>query len=489
MPTTTTASTHTTTGPAQHPRASARDPLIDLIRVLAIALVVFQHWLMPVLSVEHGQLVTGNALSTPGWWVLTWLGQVMPLVFLAGGAANALSYRTHLARTHLTRTARPGTPAGYAAAGPWLATRVHRLAVPVLPLIAVWLPLPHLLLALGLPEQPVRLAAATVAQLLWFLVVYLAAVLATPLAVAAHQRFGLAALPVLALLAGLVDGLRFAGVAGLAGFANALVVWLAVHQVGIAYADGAFTRLTWRGCAALAVGGFAATAALVTFGPYPTSMIGMPGAPVSNMAPPTLCLLTLGVGQFGLVLLGRRWLVALAGRRRVRAVLRVLAARSMTVYLWHMSALVVVGGLTVVGLGYPTPTPGGPLWLLTAPLWLAAALVVLLGLVRVFGRVEATGTARPARAGAVHVPLLVTGAVLLAVGLLGLAAFGFAPPSRPGLLALLTTGAVPWVAVLLAGLGLTRLAARHTTSPGRTDTARRPGPWWTGAPSTRHLSS
>ncbi len=120
---------------------------------------------------------------------------------------------------------------------------------------------------------------------------------------------------------------------------------------------------------------------------------------------------------------------------------------------------------------------------------LAAALVVLLGLVRVFGRVEATGTARPARAGAVHVPLLVTGAVLLAVGLLGLAAFGFAPPSRPGLLALLTTGAVPWVAVLLAGLGLTRLAARHTTSPGRTDTARRPGPWWTGAPSTRHLSS
>ena len=54
----------------------------------------------------------------------------MPLVFFAGGAANAISF---------------GRGAGAAPA--WLAVRLRRLAWPVLPLAAVWIPLPHLLLA------------------------------------------------------------------------------------------------------------------------------------------------------------------------------------------------------------------------------------------------------------------------------------------------------------------------------------------------------
>ncbi|KAA2262839.1 acyltransferase [Solihabitans fulvus] len=415
-------------------RTGVRDPFIDLIRVVATALVVLQHCLMPVFSVRGNELQAGNALATPGWWVITWLSQVMPLVFIAGGAANSLSYRSHVERG--------GEPAH------WLAKRVRRLAIPVLPLAAVWIPLPHLLLALGVPEQPVHLAAAVVPQLLWFLVVYLAAVLCTPLAVAAHRRFGLAVLPALALVAVGVDVLRFNWIEQ-AGYLNAVVVWLAVHQLGLCYADGLFERLTRRGAALLSVAGFGSTALLVAFGPYPTSMIGMPGAPLSNMNPPTICLLGLACGQLGLALLARRTLLRWAARPRVTAVLRAMAPRMMTVYLWHMSALAVITGITVIGLGYRTPNPDGLAWWLIAPLWLAAVLVVLIGLVRLFARFEAE---QPAQAGTPGgLGRVLAGAVLVAAGLLGFTVGGFGPAASAGLFA----GPLPWVVALLAGLLLT----------------------------------
>ncbi|MEV4898507.1 hypothetical protein AB0K48_55160, partial [Nonomuraea sp. NPDC055795] len=83
--------------PRQVVQAPARrDTFIDLLRVFGMALVVLQHWTIPVLSYDGGRLTTGNALATPGVWVVTWISQVMPLVFFAGGAANAISFgRAH----------------------------------------------------------------------------------------------------------------------------------------------------------------------------------------------------------------------------------------------------------------------------------------------------------------------------------------------------------------------------------------------------------
>src|SRR4051812_31795641 len=74
--------------PAPAARATVRDPFIDLLRVFGMALVVLQHWTIPVLAFDGTRLTTGNALATPGVWVVTWISQVMPLVFFAGGAAN-----------------------------------------------------------------------------------------------------------------------------------------------------------------------------------------------------------------------------------------------------------------------------------------------------------------------------------------------------------------------------------------------------------------
>jgi len=411
---------------------SRRDPFLDVVRVLAIVLVVFQHWLIPVLGWTGNELTTGNAYATPGWWVLTWVGQVMPLVFFAGGAANLLSLRSHRARGGLDRD--------------WMSTRLHRLAIPLLPLVALWLPLPHLLVALGVPAQPLSLGGAVVGQLLWFMAVYLAAILATPLMLKAKDRYGLRVVAALVAAALLVDALRFADV-DMVGFANALVVWLAVHQLGFHYAAG--KQVTTANAATMAVGGFGLTALLVAFGPYPLSMVGMPGAPVSNAGPPTTCLITLAVGQIGLVLLARPLIRALAAKPRAAQVLTWVGARSMSLYLWHMTAMVAVAGVWTIGFGYHTPTPGSLAWFAVLPVWIGSCAAVLFGLLRVFGRFEANAPdPLPLRP---PMPAVVLGTLAVAVGTLGIAANGFSPGA-----ALLSSGSAVWAAVVLSGLLVAR---------------------------------
>ncbi|GJF05017.1 acyltransferase family protein [Pseudonocardia sp. D17] len=433
-----------------------RDVLLDLIRSGAIALVVVQHWLMPVITRDGDALVAGNALAAPGAWVWTWAGQVMPLVFFASGAAGAISW----ARTR----DRGGDAAG------WLVGRVHRLVLPVAALVVVWLPLPVLLLALGVLGQPVHLAASTVPQLLWFLVVQLVLVALTPLTVALHRRFGLAVLVPLVVGAAAIDALRFAGVP-LVGYLNAVLVWVAVHQVGVAYADGRFATPGRRGAALVGFTGLAATAALVGFGPYPASMIGMPGAPVSNMSPPTLCLVTLAIAQLGLLLALRPALVRFASSRPVAAGLAVLAPRTMTVFLWHMSALVVGVGVLTLGFGSHTPDPFGPVWLAGSPLWIVGLLVVLVVLVRAFGSLE-TRSAAAARRGASPAAVY-AGLVLAAAGMLGLAARGFASHVDAGLLAVVAEPAA-WSALVAVGYLLaTRPFPRVTVPRAGTPASRR----------------
>ncbi|MET8853584.1 acyltransferase [Amycolatopsis sp. NPDC004625] len=403
---------------------ASRDRFLDVVRAGAILAVIAQHWTMPVLSYADGHLATGNALATPGWWVVTWLSQVMPLVFFAGGAANLISFR----RAGSTRQ--------------WLGARLKRLMVPVLPLMAVWLVMPDFLRGLGVPPQPLQVASAIAAQLLWFLAVYVLVVLLTPLMVAAHRRWGLKVPLVMGVAGVLVDVARFNDF-GYIGYANAVFVWVAVHQLGFHYVEGRLGSLTRRAALTLSAAGFGVTALMVAFGPYPASMIGMPGAPVSNMSPPTVLLAFLAVGQIGLLLAFRPQLNALAARPGVGSALGWLGARFMSVYLWHMPALIVVAGVTVYGLGYETPAPGTVFWLVMAPAWFAVCGLVLLGLLRLFAHFEMQ---RDTAGVAVGIPQLVVAGVLISGGLLGLAAHGFAPLSDG-----VAHGPVPWVVLATAG--------------------------------------
>ena len=403
---------------------TSRDRFLDVVRAGAILAVIGQHWVMPVLSYSDGHLATGNALATPGWWVVTWLSQVMPLVFFAGGAANLISLR----RAPSTRTwlaARHQAPdAARAAADGRLAGHAGLPARP------------------GRSPQPLQVGSAIAAQLLWFLAVYVLVVLLTPLMVAAHRRWGLKVPLVMGVAGVLVDVARFNDL-GYIGYANAIFVWVAVHQLGFHYVEGRLGTLTRRAALSLSAAGFGVTALMVAFGPYPASMIGMPGAPVSNMSPPTVLLAFLAVGQIGLLLAFRPQLNALAERPGVGTALSWLGARFMSVYLWHMPALIVVAGVTVYGLGYETPAPGTLLWLVMAPAWFAVCGMVLLGLLRLFAHFEMQ---RDTAGVTARVPQLVVAGLMISGGLLGLAAHGFAPLSDG-----FAHGPVPWVVLATAG--------------------------------------
>ncbi|GAA4191728.1 acyltransferase [Streptosporangium oxazolinicum] len=401
-----------------------------MLRVFGMALVVLQHWSIPLLSFADGRISTGNALAIGNGWMITWISQVMPLVFLAGGAANAISRRSAARRGETT-------PA-------WLAGRLRRLAWPVVPLAAVWLPLPHLLLALGVPEQPVMTASRLAGQLLWFLAIYLVAVAVTTPMLRLNMAYGWRVPAVLAAGAVAVDVLRFTGGLDVAGFPNIVLVWLAVHQLGFLYADGRLGR-PW----VLALGGYGLGAALTAFGPYPLSMIGMPGA-VSNMAPPTVALLSIGVGQIGLALALRRWIVSLAGWPGVSRALGWAGGRMMTLYLWHMSALFVIVSVVVVGLGISTPEPGTSAWLSGWPHWLLMLALAMWPLLRGFARFETPPATGPYTGGTARV---LTACALVGLGLLALTVAGFVPGAAP----LLGAGAI------VAGLALTGSPRR--TSP------------------------
>ncbi len=98
---------------------------------------------------------------------------------------------------------------------------------------------------------------------------------------------------------------------------------------------------------------------------------------VANINPPTTALLLVGIVHTALFTLLRPRLAQIAERPVPAAVTGFVSARAMTIYLWHMPALLAVAGLSAVAAmttGLVLPAVGGAQWWLTRPLWLAAAL-------------------------------------------------------------------------------------------------------------------
>ena len=264
---------------------ASRDRYVDFLRAFAIVMVVVGHWLAVMITFRDGRLGGEHVLAVLPWthW-LTWLFQVMGIFFLVGGYANAASWDS---------TRRRGD--GYA---DWLGSRATRLLRPTTVFIVVGVPIAAAARLAGLDPEMVRLAAWVVAISLWFLAVYLAVVALTPAMLAAHRRWGLAVPAALTVVAAGFDALRLSAGVGYLGVANFLVVWLILPQLGFAWRDGTLTRTPARPWL-LFLGGSVALAALTTVGPYPISMVGVPGAEVQNTSPPTVALLALAVAHTG----------------------------------------------------------------------------------------------------------------------------------------------------------------------------------------------
>ncbi|MFD8983196.1 acyltransferase [Streptomyces sp. NPDC059564] len=383
-----------------------RDRYVDLLRVASLATVVLGHWLMAAVSGDG----IGNLLAlVPPLQVLTWALQVMPVFFFVGGFSHALSYRS------LERRAE-GRPV-YAA---FLRARLQRLLRPTLVFVLVWAALALAVQLAGRGGGGLTGAALRmVTQPLWFIGIYLAMVAFTPPLLKLHARHGWAAFAALAGAAALVDVLRFALGVPYVEFLNFALVWLAVHQLGFLRADGRITRPALLGAA-----GLAGAVLLVVFGPYPLSMVGMPGEKVSNMAPPTLALLCHGMWLVGAVQLLARPAGAWLARPRVWHGVVAANGVAMTAFLWHLTAMLGVYGAQLA-LGLALPGPATAAWWAQVPvrILLAAALTALL--VACFRRFEApAGRSTRTGGGAGGGPAAAAGITLCLLGILGLSMTG-----------------------------------------------------------------
>lgn len=438
---------------------ATRDRYVDLLRVASLAAVVLGHWLMAAVTPDG----VGNLLAVvPALQPLTWLLQVMPVFFFVGGFAHALSYRSLLRK-------RPegSTDSVYAA---FLRARLQRLLRPTMVFVLVWGAAALLIQLLGEGGGLTGVTLRLVTQPLWFIGIYLAMVAFTPPLLRLHERYGWGAFAGLAGAAAAVDVLRFAAGVPYVEFLNFAFVWLAVHQLGFLRADGrlgvgpALSAL--RRPALLAGGGLVAAVALVAFGPYPLSMVGMPGEKVSNMAPPTLALLCHGLWLVGAVELLRAPAARLLARPRAWRTVVAANGVAMTAFLWHLTAMLGVYG-AMLALDVPLPEPATAAWWAQTPLRLAVAAgltAVLVAAFRTFERPAAPATP-PATAtapGTGSAPLAALGATLCLLGVLGLSMVGFAGllEGRTALLIAVPVSAPAAVAMTLCGWLLVERAGR-----------------------------
>ena len=405
-----------------------RDVTVDALRGLAMVLVVVGHWLVVVPSYRDGRFDGVNALQTvPLMRGLSWLFQVMPLFFAIGGYAGAASWASARRRA--------GSAPAYAA---WLRSRLARLLGPTLVLVAGWAGVLAAARLAGVDAELARTLGALVVVPVWFLSVYVVVTALVPVSVAAHERFGLAVPAVLAAAAAGVDGLRLAGAPAPVAYVNFFVVYLFAQQLGLWWREGRVRRPALLAGAALA-----ALWILTHAGPYPVSMVGVPGERLANNAPPTLCLAVLGVAQVGLAVRARPLIERLLTRRLLARVATVALNRhAMTILLWHFTAL-ALGALVVLPLGVvPTYPDGTPAWWLVRIATVVALAPVLVALVAALGRFEQV-TIRDA-------DRIRTGPLLAAVGLLSA---GFALVAVRGLSETGTPLGLPVLALALVGAG------------------------------------
>ena len=369
-----------------------RDRTVDTVRALCIVVVVLWHWVFSITHVSgRGALTMPNPIDEiPAGWLATWVLQVMPAFFVVGGFANLASWQ-RLERDAQARAACADEGGGRAGRqrATWrtyAAGRMARLGRPLAAVVVVW-GVGDTLARMLLDVPSVLSWGIVVFVPLWFMGAYSAVLLLAPVTIAAHRRHPVLTLAGLATGIAACDSLRFGTGEDRWGYATTALVWITAHQLGYLWRDGTVTGWGRRAQAGLVAGAAATLAVLTTVGPYPSSMVAVRGGGISNMFPTTAPIAVLAVLQLGLIALLRpaaeRWL---ARRGPWRAVVAVNAV-AMTVFAWHMTALVVVIG-AAHGVGLTLPAATSPTWWLLRPVWLVLPGVVLAGLVAVFARLE-----------------------------------------------------------------------------------------------------
>ena len=407
-----------------------RNRYVDFLRAISILVVITGHWLIATSWYVDGELASGHLLkSHPQTQWLTWLFQVMPIFFIVGGYSNAVSLES--ARRN-----------GIDYAG-WLVTRLNRLVAPLLVLVIAWAILGLVMRLFGVAPALIQFASQASLIPTWFLAIYIMVVILAPLTYRYWQRSGFTSFWVLVVVALLVDVLFFAADLEWLGWSNYFWVWLSVHHLGYAWRDGKLPGSSML--LLIAAIGLGALALMIVWGPYPLAMVGSPDEGLSNTLPPKATLIALATFQFGMLL-------ALEGpMRRALSSLRLWAATVlintmiMTVYLWHITVMIILIAVLVLlgGIGLELE-PGTPTWWYSRPIWILVLIALLTPVALLMSPLERrprspdAGVPSPARQ--------IVGAMMLCLGIALLAMYGYGGGPVPNLdiasFALVITGAL-----------------------------------------------
>jgi hypothetical protein len=425
---------------------STRNRAIDFYRAAALIIVVFGHWLASAVYVEpDGSLRFTNVLELADWthW-LTWFIQVIPVFFIVGGYANWRSY--HSAKRQ------------HRSIGQWITARFRRLMTPVVPFLAAWSAISIGAGLLGVDHSLIRAGSFAVVTPLWFLAVYLLVILAVPVTVWLWSRTGWWSIALGLVFSFGVDWIRYVTGLDWIGWLNFGFVWLTAHQLGYRWATEGHrpARAPLLVTIPVVIG---ALLVLTLAGPYPISMVGVPGATENNTLPPTAALAVLSLLQYAVIRLAepaaRRWM------HRIRPWTFVVGfhAVMMTVYVWHLPTLAIIVLIGYgIGLGFSfEPLTTG--WWLTRPVWIAVLTVALAGVIAVFGRFESRVRTTPPP----PAPLIVFGVVASIVAISAGVVLGFVPEE----------GLIRWWVVILFAAGVVALGA-YPSRPKRDATQRSP---------------
>ncbi|WUU18567.1 acyltransferase [Streptomyces sp. NBC_00663] len=335
-----------------------RDRAVDALRAFATLGVVLGHWLVTALVADGGALHTASPLQHMPWLApISWAFQTLAVFFLVGGHVATRSYTSARAR---------GTTYGA-----WLAARLSRLFKPVAAVLTLWTVAAAGLLLTGAEFGTVRTLVKLALSPMWFLMVFAALTAATPLLTRLSPLWPLAVVLH-------VDLIRF-GLGGpdWLGWVNVAAGWLVPYTLGSAWTRGELERR--RAGWILLTGGAVATAALVAWAGYPASMVGVPGAAVSNLNPPTLAAVTFGLAQCGLALLLRDRLRGAMRRPLVWAAVALVNLSAMTVFLWHQTALMATTAMGLLAGHLPGlhTVPDGLGWVAARLAWLPVFALAL----------------------------------------------------------------------------------------------------------------
>jgi peptidoglycan/LPS O-acetylase OafA/YrhL len=347
-----------------------RDAYIDWLRALSLIVVVLWHWAFTIIQWDHdGPHATSPLGFTKGFWIVTWLFQVMPLFFYIGGYV-------HLRSWERARTRGVGLAS-------FVTRRLRQLAVPGGALLATWVVL-GAVLSSTIGGTWIKNTVKLVVSPLWFLAVYLGLIALLPIALWLHRRFGVLVLVWLAGAAMCVDVLRFRYHIEGIGWLNMLFVWALAHQAGFAYQK--IVNAPRQVDLAMLWAGLFGLVGMVFSGLYPGSMVGVPGERWSNMAPPTFVMVALLLFQIGVIEVLRPTMERVLQRPRWRLVNDTINRFALPLFLFHSTGMAIARFLLWFWTGHKSDRYPDLVWWLTRPLYLIGPLICTLPVIMLFGR-------------------------------------------------------------------------------------------------------